>query len=699
MKAPVALKKPVTIAQHGITRIDDYQWLRDRNWQKLIAGELDFDNPDILTYIDRENRYTRHMMADYKGTEQALYREMLSRIKEDEQSWPSKKGDYFYYYREEKGRDYEILCRRHQSLDAPEEIYFDINQEAAGQDLYLFGPSATNRAQTFLAYGYNLTGSMERTVCVRDLSTGKDLDWIFPDSTGALLWLDDEHLYVIERGASSRGQNLYKINIHKGPEHKELVFSKPEKYDNMFMSLSQTKDRNYILIYLESGSTQVVFLSDRGSDQFHEFALGENDVSFSLEHFDGAFYILTNLGQAHNYRVMKCPVDQAFWPQEHWHMVIDEQADICLNGISFYRHFMVIEQKNNRLARDDITILDMSTGTSRHISMPEPAYELVFCGDWDHQSTVVRLDYNSPISPNRVFELDLESGQTREVYSQKIPNYDPSQYEVTREFALARDGEQIPLTLVYKKGLERNGNNRVLLYGYGAYGYGLSAHFSSRIFSLVDRGFVYGIAHIRGGDDKGYGWYLDGKMHNKMNSFHDFIDCCEHLIGCGYTRPGRIAINGGSAGGLLMGAVTNMRPELFACVVADVPFVDVVNTINDDSLPLTPPEWEEWGNPVTRREDLEYILRYSPYDNIRAQPYPPMLFNTGISDEQVTYWEPTKMVARLRALKTDDNLLLLNLKMHAGHSGASKRYEWIEDAAFDYAFILKCFAMAEQATP
>ncbi|MDB2384484.1 glutamine--fructose-6-phosphate transaminase (isomerizing) [Endozoicomonas sp.] len=329
----------------------------------------------------------------------------------------------------------------------------------------------------------------------------------------------------------------------------------------------------------------------------------------------------------------------------------------------------------------------------RKFFMPEAAYDLVFAGDWDHNSTTVRLHCDSPTSPDKVLALDLTTRQMTQLHIKEIPNFNPNRYIVKRELATARDGKVIPVTLVHKKDLKQDGANKALVYGYGSYGYGIPAYFSSKIFSLIDRGFVYAIAHIRGGDDKGYAWYLDGKMHHKMNTFYDFIDCCEYLIEQNYTTKQLISINGGSAGGLLMGAVTNLRPDLFGSVIADVAFVDVINTISDETLPLTPPEWEEWGNPIKSKEDFEYIQQYSPYDNVQKKAYPPMLFNSGIGDEQVTYWEPTKMVAKLRELKTDDNMLLLNMKMHAGHAGASKRYEWIEEAAFDYAFILKSFGM------
>ena len=692
-KAPVAQKIDHIIKQHGQERNDPYHWLRDENWQKFMQGELDFANPEIKTYIDAENAYKDAVMADYKGVQKELYDEILSRVKEDDQSCPIKKGDYFYYSREEKGKNYPILCRKHQSLQAAEEIYFDINKEAENHDLFVFGASSSNRSQTFFAYSFNLTGSMERTIRVRDLATGKDLDWEFPDSTGSFIWDDEAHLYIVERDEASRGRDVYRVNIHKGYDERQLIFSKPEKYDSMFMSLSKTNDRKYYLLNLDSGSTHSVFVAEAGSHQFNEFALGENDISFTLDHYQGEFYILTNEADANNFKVMKCPVAQAEWGRESWQEFLAEDSKLCLNSIHFYSHFLISEKRNNEKALDDIVVRDMESGDERVISMPDQAYNLEFIGAWDHQSSTVMFDYESPVRPEQVFELELTTGESQSIYTREVPNFDSSQYVVKREFAKARDGETIPLTIIHKKDLVLDSSAKALVYGYGSYGYGMSAAFSSKLFSLVDRGFVYAVAHIRGGDEKGYQWYLDGKMNRKMNTFHDFIDCCEHLIQNDYTSKGQVAINGGSAGGLLMGAVTNLRPDLFGSVVADVAFSDVITTISDASLPLTPPEWEEWGNPIENKADFDYISQYSPYDNIRAVDYPPVLFNSGISDEQVTYWEPAKMVARLRELKTDSNHVLLNMNMHAGHAGASKRYEWIDEVAFDYAFILKCFGM------
>ena len=691
MKAPIARKIPYTITAHGQSRTDEYHWLRDEHWQKIVAGDLDFKNPEILEYLQAECAYKDHQMADYQPVKEKLYGEILSRIKEDYQSWPVKKGEFFYYYREEQGKNYPILCRRRASMSAPETIYLDVNQEAADKELYMFGPAVTNRVNTFLAYGYNLTGSMERTIRVRNLETGLDYPWSFPNSTGSVLWLDDDHLLVVERDEQARGKHIYRVNIHQGPEHKKLLFSKPDEFDSMFLSLGETTDRKYLLVYLESGASQVVYLSPRAAIDFRLFAHGTNDVVFHLDHYQGDFYILTNQDNANNFQLFKTPANQ--WDQHQWQLLQKESETISLNDIHFYNHYLIMEQRNNDKALDELVVQDMNTGQQHVVAMPDAAYELDFSGDWDHNATTLRLDYSSPVMPATVLELDLTTSQTRQVYTRETPNFDPAKYVVKREYAKARDGEQIPITIIHQKGLACDGSHPAFIYGYGSYGYGMTAGFSSKLFSLVDRGFVYATAHIRGGDEKGYCWYLDGKMRHKMNTFHDFIDTTEYLIQQGYTAQARIAINGGSAGGLLMGAVTNLRPDLYGCVVADVPFVDVINTISDAALPLTPPEWEEWGNPLTSADDFRYIMAYSPYDNIRPTDYPPMLFNSGISDEQVTYWEPTKMVARLRAMKTDNNLLLLNMNMHAGHAGASKRYEWIEEEAFNYAFILKCLGI------
>ena len=393
---------------------------------------------------------------------------------------------------------------------------------------------------------------------------------------------------------------------------------------------------------------------------------------------------------------MMTSTDKSNWPKDKWKEFILEEKGRCLNDIYIYSDRMIITYNNNEKGLSELAVIKLSNPEEMiTIQMPEQAYSVSLLGDCDHTSTKVKISLETPISPSQIFDLDLTTGQITLKHTESTPNFASNNYVLKREYAQSRDGDMIPLTIVHKKGLELDGSNPAFVYGYGSYGHGMSPYFSSSKFALIERGFVYCIAHIRGGDEKGHSWYLAGKLNNKLNTFNDYIDSCEYLIDKKYTAKKLIAANGGSAGGLLMGAVTNMRPDLFKVVVADVAFVDVINTISDDSLPLTPPEWEEWGNPIESKEDFNYMLQYSPYDNIAKQNYPAMLYNSGISDEQVTYWEPTKMVAKLREFKTDHNDLVLNMKMHAGHAGASKKYEFLEEIAFSYTFILKQFGMTE----
>lgn len=691
MNAPIAAKIPHCLTQHNHTRVDDYFWLRDENWQQIIAGDVNFKNRAILDYLNAENAYKTEQMADYAEVKTALYHEMLSRIEENYTSYPVQRGNYFYYYQEKEGLDYPILCRKHLSLDAPEQVYMDVNQDAAPHALYMFGPSTITRDNSYLAYGYNTSGSMERTIKVRDLASGNDLPWSFPNSTGTILWLDNEHLLIVERDEFGRGQEVYRVNIHQGPEHKTRVFSKPPQCQEMFLELNETTDRSHLVIELDSGSTQHLYMSRRDTLDFQLFTEGRDDVVCTVDHHNGELYILTNQDGADNFQIFK--TDAAQWAPEHWQLVQKESEQLSLTNIHFYNDYLIIEQTNNERALDEIEIVNLKTQSRTLVSMPDAAYELDFGGAWDYTSSVVRLAYSSPIRPGAILELDLATGKTTLLFTRPTPNFDADKYTVERLYVPARDGAAVPVTLVRQKAFVKDGSAPLYQYGYGSYGKGVGAGFSSVIFSLIDRGFVYAIAHVRGGDEKGYRWYLDGKMRKKQNTFNDFVDVAQYLADQGYTAPGRIAINGGSAGGLLMGAVTNMRPDLFGAVVADVAFVDVVTTISDDQLPLTPPEWEEWGNPIKSAEDYHCMLSYSPYDNVQAMDYPPMLFTSGISDEQVTYWEPTKMVAKLRALKTDDNLLLLDMNMNAGHAGATKRYEWVNEEAFSTAFILKCLGL------
>ena len=685
---PIAKKIAKKIVQHGHERVDHYAWLRDNNWKNFIKGDMTFDNTDILDYIKAENAWTDRIMEDSKETVETIYNEILAMEREEDKSFPSKRGDYDYWRHSRKKDNYPTFWRKKRTPDASEEVYFDVNKEAEGKPLYSLRGLDTTDDNRFLGYTYNLTGSMESTLKVRNLETGQDLNWEIPDCTGSWLWIDNENLYFVEKDQYSRGRDIYKINIHRDPSSKKLVFSKPEEYSDMFLSIGATNDKKYYQIYLSSGATQVIYLSKAGTDEFSFFVKGENNTSYSIDHHDNTFYILTNRGGHHNYHIMNC-LAEGNHDDSEWKEFVKEPEHHYIEGISIYNDYLVMARKNCKSALREIEVCHLSTRERGVVPVPGSAYGLGFGGARDHESTKVRFSLQTPISEGQLFELDLTRLQTKLLKEKIPPGFDPDLYVVKREYAVARDGEEIPLTIVHRKDIQLNGKNKAFVYSYGSYGSAISPHFSSSAFSLVDRNFVYCVAHIRGGDDKGFRWYLDGKMHKKMNTFNDFIDSCHHLIDQKYTSKGLIAINGGSAGGLLMGAVTNMAPELFGAVVAEVPFVDVINTISDAELPLTPSEWEEWGNPIESKEDFEYMMQYSPYDNVEAKGYPPMLYESGISDENVTYWEPLKMVAKLRELKTDGNELLLRMKMQAGHAGASKKHERIREMAFAYAFILK----------
>jgi len=689
MQSPRARKIPFVLTQHGTTRIDNYHWLRDQNWKAFIEGNLEFHNQEVLEYLNAENAYKDSMMEDSLEMRNILSQEILSRINEDRVSFPYKKKNFLYYQKEKKGLNYPILCRTNVALGSIEQVYFDINNEAEGNDLFSFRSHAISKENKYFAYAFNLTGSLDATIKVRDLENLEDLPWEIPNTSGSFIWTDDENLLFVDREDDPRGKHIYHINVREGISSKNLVFSKSEKHKAMFLGISATTDDRYLIASLNSGSSSVIYLSAKTNLEFEIFITGNNDISYDIEHHEGNFYILTNDFSAPDYKIMKTTTEKEKWGKENWLEYLPHTPGRFISNMSIYHDFIVLECKNNHLALPQIMINPIGSSDLGLIKMDEDAYSLSFWGSTDHRDSKPRFHFQSPISPPKTCEIDLSTLQTRELHCESIPNYESSKYKVKREFAKSRDGALIPLTIIHPKNFKKDGSTKALVYGYGSYGMGMPATFSSARLTLVDRGFIYCIAHIRGGNDKGETWYLDGKMDKKMNTFNDFIDSCEYLIEQGYTSKDRLAIQGGSAGGLLMGAVTNLRPDLFRCVIADVAFVDVINTMSDESLPLTPPEWEEWGNPVQSEKDFKYMMSYSPYDNIKASAYPAMLFNSGISDEQVTYWEPAKMVAKLRELKTDNNPLLLNLKMHAGHAGASKRYEWIDDVAFNYSFILK----------
>lgn len=691
-KTPNAPKKPLEITQHQHKRVDNYAWLRDQNWKDFIKGDLNFHDKDVQTYLEHENAYTEEYMASFKGLQKEFYDEILSRVKEDDETYPIPKGDYLYYSRTIKGQNYPIFCRKkNDSAKAPgqEEIYFDTNKEAEKFELYQLKGRKTNNANTCLLYGFNTTGSLEATLKLRNLNDLSEETWQIENCNGGFLWTSDEEFLYIERDEFSRGKQIYKVNKNEGPSTKKLVFTKPAKYENMFMSIELTSDEKFVIIQMQSGGTSACYTMDLKNDEIDFFIEAENDVSHDVDHWEEHFYILHNENDADHFQMDR--THQKKRTREEWETIIPESNSRYITSYSITNHKLIYEAKNTELALDQLFIFDIHSKKTQQVHFNDEVYTVSVFGAYDPFSETIRVFYESPVAPEQDIDLHLETLQLEVLHTEEVPNFDASLYTVKREFARAHDNELIPLTIITRNDFQKNGEAPAFIYGYGSYGFAYPPQFNSAVFSLADRGFSVTLAHIRGGDDKGHSWYLQGKMRNKKNTFFDFISSCEHLIENKYTKKGQIAATGGSAGGLLMGAVVNMRPDLFKAVIADVAFVDMINTISDETLPLTAPEWEEWGNPILNKEDFDYMMSYSPYDNVSAQDYPAMLFNSGISDEQVTYWEPTKMVAKLREMKTDKNILLLKVKMNAGHAGASKRYEWIEDKAFNYAFFLSQF--------
>ena len=509
-KPPKAKKIPKKIVQHGHQRTDDYAWLRDKNWKKFVEGDLTFHNPQILDYINGENAWTDYRMKETQEIAQSVYNEILSMEREEDSSFPIQRGDYDYYWRSRKKDDYLTFCRKKRVSDSPEEAYFDVNKEAEGRPLFMHGRSDTSEDNRFYGYTYNLTGSMEKTLKVRNLDTGEDFDWEIPGCTGSWLWIDNEHLYFVERDEQSRGKNIYKVNIHQGPTSKKLVFTKPEEYSGLFLSIGTTKDKKYFTVQLSGGSTEVHYISKAGTDKFSFFAKGDDDVTYSLEHHDNIFYILTNRGGHHNYRVMTCPADGNHDVAD-WGELIEESPRHYIQSIVVYNDYLVMSRKNCQKALAEIEICHLATRERTLVTMPGAAYTLGLIGARNHRSTKILFYLETPLSMEQMFELNLGNSQTRLVGEKTPPNFEPDKYVVKREYAVARDGEEIPLTIVHKKDLKRDGGNKAFVYAYGSYGAGMPAFFSPSIFSLVDRGLVHCIAHIRGGDDKGFRWYLDGK--------------------------------------------------------------------------------------------------------------------------------------------------------------------------------------------
>ncbi len=667
---PVAKIVPVSTTLFGDTRTDPYAWLRDRN------------DPDTLKYLEAENAYTKEMTKSTEELQAKLYAEMLGRIKQTDLSVPVKRDEYFYYSRTEEGKQYAIYCRKKGSLEAPEEILLDGNILGEGKPYFRVGNFAVSPSHRLLAYSVDFEGDETYTIRVKDLDTGALLPDEIPNTYYSLEWANDNRTFFYTTlDAAKRPHQVYRHTL--GEQENPLIYH--EEDQRYTLEVEKTSSRNFILINIGSSLTsEVRFVSaDSPYEPFQTVLPRVQEVEYDLTHHGDSFYIRTN-DNAKTFRVVRAPVSDSSRP--NWQDFLPKRDRVTVESVHAFRDYLAIEERDRGLSQ--IRIHHFPECEQHTIEFPEPVYSAGLGANAEFETQVVRFHYTSLVTPACVFDYDMQTRQ-RELKKQQevLGGYDPAQYQSERVYAQAPDGTEVPISVVYKKGFERNGSTPLLLYGYGAYGISIDPTFSSDRLSLLDRGMVYAIAHIRGGGDLGKPWHEDGRMLVKKNTFTDFIAAAEYLIAQKYTSSDRLAIMGGSAGGLLMGAVTNLRPDLFDVVVANVPFVDALNTELDASLPLTVGEWEEWGNP-SQKEYYDYIKSYAPYENVEAKSYPKILVTAGLNDPRVSYWEPAKWVAKLRALKKDDSLLLLKTQMGSGHFGASGRYERWKETAFNFAFIL-----------
>ena len=677
---PLAPKHPQEITQHGLTRVDNYFWMRYK------------EDPEVLKYLHAEQDYLEEIMGHTKPLQATLFQEMKGRIKEDDASAPEKDGDYYYYTRYEPGKQYPFYCRKKDSPAATEEILIDQNTLVGETNFCRIGAFSVSPDATTLAYSVDADGSEVCTLYIKELLTGELAPEIITNTYGDVYghggveWArDGKSFFYVTRDATLRPYRIHRHMLGTDPAQDALLYE--EKDETYFLWLTQSRSKAYILAFLISTIThECIFLpNDSTTDEFKVFQPRIKGIEYQLEHAGDRFYILTN-ENAQNFKLMQTPLDKT--TKDNWTEVIPHRADTLITGVDAFADFLVLYERKGGFKQIRISATDALSDV-RYVNFPEPVYNILPHRNPEYHTDLLRFTYTSLVTPKSVIDYGVKTNAWTVVKQDEIPSgYDPAQYESERAYATAPDGTQVPLSLVYKKGLKKDGNNPTLLYGYGSYGATIDPAFDSNRLSLLNRGFVYAIGHIRGGSEMGRAWYENGKMLHKRNTFTDFIACAEHLIAEKFTRTEKLAISGRSAGGLLVGACLTMRPDLFGAVIAGVPFVDVVNTMSDPTIPLTTFEYDQWGNPDDR-EYFEYMLSYSPYDNVKATAYPHLLVTTGLNDPRVAYWEPAKFVAKLRELKTDDTTLLLKTNFEAGHAGASGRYDYLKEVAFEYAFLLE----------
>ncbi len=669
---PVAKKVPKTTEINGHAMVDNYFWLRDKK------------NPEVKAYLEAENAYTDALMKPTEALQKKLYDEMLSRIKETDVEVPYKEGQYFYYSRTEAGKQYQIHCRKKGSMDAPEEVLLDVNELAQGQKFMSLGGYDVSDDGNLLAYTTDNTGFRQYTLAVKDLRTGK----LLPDHAervGSVAWANDNKtiFYTVEDETTKRQYQAYRHTVGTTGSDKLAYEEKDEKFG---VFAAKTRSKAYILLFSASHTTSEVRYIPAGEPaaEWKVMQPRKQDVEYYPDHNGDYFYIRVN-DAGRNFRLVKAPVTDP--RAQNWQEVVPHRASVMLEDIDFFKNYYVLSERENGLPQ--IRVTDLRSRDSRRIEFPEPAYASYGYVNKEYDTSKFRYGYQSFITPRSVFEYDMASGKSTLLKQKEVPGgYDRTRYQVERIYTTASDGVKVPISVVHLKGAKLDGKGPLYLTGYGSYGYPYDIGFNSDLFSMVDRGVVAAVAHIRGGGEMGKAWHDDGRMMHKKNTFTDFVASAEYLVAQGYGSKDRLVIEGRSAGGLLMGAVLNMRPDLFHAALVGVPFVDVMNTMLDETLPLTVGEFEEWGNPK-EKPAFDYMMSYSPYDNIQAKTYPNMLVRTSFNDSQVMYWEPAKYVAKMRALRTDHNTVILKTNMDpAGHGGASGRYDRLHEKAFDYAYFL-----------
>lgn len=673
---PKVEKKPTVLNYHGQEFIDNYYWLREK------------ENPEVIDYLNTENNYTQLVLKDTEQLQNDLFEEIKARIKEDDKSVPVFEDGYFYYERTREGEQYPIHCRKKGSLTAEEEILLDENELAKDEAYFSLADFTVSPNNNLIAYSTDTEGNEAYTIYIFDLVTKQLSKHSVTGAYYGLEWSNDnQSVYYTKFDEAHRPYQLWKHNINESSTKDQLIFE--EENQSYFLEIDKTKDNEYLVLSLNSQITSEVYVKSAKDDKpFVRIAEKQEGVQYEVEHHKGSFYILTN-ENAINFKLMKTKADD--FDKENWVEILPHDENRYRTGLEVFDEYFVVEERVD--GQQNMTIYNKDFSEYHAIEFDDPAYS-VSAGDNPEMNTeVLRIHYRSLVTPNTTYDYNMRTHQKEVRKVQEVPSgYNKDEYTSERIFATAKDGKKIPISLVYKKSLKKPEGNPLYLYGYGSYGVNLDPYFSVARLSLLDRGFIFAVANIRGGSEKGRQWYNDGKFLNKKNTFTDFITCANHLVENQYTTNSQLVANGGSAGGLLMGAITNMAPNTFHTIVSDVPFVDVINTMMDDTIPLTVIEYDEWGNPNDKTY-FDYMLSYSPYDNIEKKDYPNILVTAGLNDPRVQYWEPAKYVAKLREYKTNDNFLLLKTNMEAGHGGASGRFDRLKEVALEYAFILKTLGL------